>query len=98
MRAQPTPGGVITRTPTHVRLWFNEELDVERSAVSVWNAQGRRVDGGKGGVDLDDLDRMSMVVRLKTLGLGIYTVRWRAVSADDLNIATGKFAFTFKPR
>lgn len=52
-----------------VRIWFKiagtEELDPKRSAVSVWDSRGRRVDDGKGGVDLDDMDRRSLLATLK---------------------------------
>jgi len=94
LRALPAPGATVTRAPTVVRLWFNDELDVKRSGLSVWNARGQRVDDGRGGVDLTDLDRKSMKVALKPIIPGRYTVRWRAVSADDLFVSTGTFTFT----
>lgn len=74
LRASPAPGGSVAEPPTVVRVWFQlsgtEELDPKRSALSVWDARGKHVDDGKGGVDLDDLDRRSMVVRLKPVGPG----------------------------
>ncbi|HEV8353286.1 MAG TPA: copper resistance protein CopC [bacterium] len=96
LRAVPAPGSTIARTPTIVRLWFNEELDTKRSGLSVWNARGQRVDDGHGGVDLNDLDRKAMKVVLKPILPGRYTVRWRAVSADDLFVSTGSFTFTVR--
>jgi methionine-rich copper-binding protein CopC len=71
----------------------NEEVDPERSRISVLDSTGRRVDDGKGGVDLNDLDRRSMIVRLKPLKAGVYTVKWKAVSAPDLSVAQGVFRF-----
>jgi methionine-rich copper-binding protein CopC len=35
-----------------------------------------------------------MTVRLARLAPGIYTVRWKAVSADDQYVAQGTFSFT----
>ena len=97
-RAQPAPGSTVTTAPTFVRVWFkaepNEELDPRRSVLSVWDAQGRRVDDGKGGVDLNDLDRLSLIAHLKPLTAGTYTVRWKAVSTPDLAIRQGTFRFT----
>jgi methionine-rich copper-binding protein CopC len=93
LRAVPAPGSTIARAPTVVRVWFNDELDPVRSGISVWNARAQRVDDGRGGVDLTDLDRMSMTIALKPVGPGRYTVRWRAVSADDLFVSTGAFTF-----
>lgn len=97
-RVLPAPGSVITVAPKVVRIWFkldpNEELDPKRSALSVRDAHGARVDDGKGGVDLYDLDRLSLIARLKPLGPGTYTVRWRAVSTPDRGERQGTFRFT----
>ncbi|MGH2452141.1 MAG: copper resistance CopC family protein [bacterium] len=98
LKASPAPGAKLTAAPKVVRAWFTvsagEELDAERSTISVWNAAGKRVDDGKGGVDLADLDRRSMIVRLKPLAAGTYTVKWKAVSDPDGAVAQGKFTFS----
>lgn len=96
VRSDPNAGAVVKVPPQIVRAWFNEELDPRGSAMSVWDAAKRRVDDGRGGVDLDDLDRTSMVARMRTVGDGVFTVRWRAVSADDGFTAAGTFTFTVK--
>ncbi len=97
LRAEPAPGSRVDIAPKAVRIWFtlsgNEELDPERSTISVLDSRGRRVNDGKGGVDLNDLDRRSMIVRLKPLKAGVYTVKWKAVSAPDLSVAQGAFQF-----
>lgn len=95
-RSDPARGSTVTTIPKVVRLWFQlggEELDPRRSAVTVLDARGRRVDDGKGGVDLNDLDRTSMIARLKPTGPGTYTVRWKAVSSPDGSVAQGSFRF-----
>ena len=97
VRAEPVPESTVRARPRVIRAWFSDELDVGRSAISVWDARRRRADDGKGGVDLNDLDRKSLVVTLKAVGPGRYTVTWRAVSADDLNVAEGAFRFTIAP-
>lgn len=94
VRAQPAPRSTVKVAPRTVQVWFNDELDPKRSTISVSDSRGTRVDDGKGGVDLDDLDRRSMIVRLKAMGPGVYTVRWKAVSADDRYVAQGRFPFT----
>lgn len=98
LRADPAPGSTVTAPPAGVRLVFalspGEELDVRRSRISVWSSAGRRVDDGKGGVDLDDLDRRTLTARLLTIGPGAYTVRWQAVSSPDLGVARGAYTFT----
>lgn len=98
LRAQPAPGAKVTIAPTLVRAWFKlsagEELDASRSLLSISNAAGKRVDDGKGGVDLKDLDRLTMIARLKPLNPGTYTVKWKAVSDPDGAVARGSFTFT----
>ena len=97
LRAEPAPGSSVNIAPKAVRIWFtldgNEEVDPERSRISVLDSTGRRVDDGKGGVELNDLDRRSMIVRLKPLKAGVYTVKWKAVSAPDFSVAQGAFQF-----
>jgi len=96
LRSDPGAGAVLTVPPKVVRVWFDDELDPDRSTISVWDAREHRVDDGRGGVDLSDLDRKSMVARLRAAGAGTYTVRWRAVSADDGFISQGRFVFTVR--
>ncbi|TMJ00562.1 MAG: copper resistance protein CopC [Bacillati bacterium ANGP1] len=96
VRSEPKAGAVLTIPPTVVRVWFDDELDPDRSTIGVWDVREHRVDDGRGGVDLSDLDRKSMIARLRAVGAGTYTVRWRAVSADDGFVAQGSFAFAVK--
>jgi copper resistance protein C len=94
LRAEPAAGSTVKAAPRVVRATFNDELDPRRSTMTVTDARTRRVDDGKGGVDLDDLDRKTMIARLRAVGPGTYTVHWKAVSADDQNVAQGTFRFT----
>ncbi len=102
LRSAPAAGSTVKAAPKVVRVWFtlaaaSEELDPKRSTLSVWDSRGRRVDDGKGGVDLNDLDRKSMLVNVKPLAPGTYTVRWKAVSTPDLEATQGAFLFTILP-
>jgi len=93
LKSEPAPRAVLRTPPKLVRAWFDDELDPQRSSLSVWDSRGRRVDDGHGGVDLGDLDRKSMIAKLKPIRAGKYTVKWRAVSADDKFVAQGAFQF-----
>ncbi len=95
--ADPPPGAVLRSAPRVVRAVFNEELASRGSFVAVVDARGRRVDDGKGGLDLDDLDRRTLVARLRPVGPGRYTVRWQATSVDDGYVARGQYTFTVRP-
>jgi methionine-rich copper-binding protein CopC len=99
VKADPRSGAQLAKAkaPRVVRLWFSEELDPKGSSIGVWDGHGRRVDDGKGGVDLNDLDRKTLVARLKLIRPGPYAVRWKAVSADDLDIKEGTTRFVVRP-
>ncbi len=94
VRAEPAPGGKVKTAPKVVRAWFDDELDPKGSSVSVLDSHGKRVDSGKGGVDPKDKTRKSMIVRLKRLAPGTYTVKWKAFTADDNKTTEGTFRFT----
>ncbi len=96
MRADPAPDSTVAVAPKVVKVWFSEELRSKGSTLQVVDSRGVRVDDGKGRVDLDDLDRMTLIGGLKAMGRGTYTVRWTAVSADDRDMAKGTFSFTVR--
>lgn len=95
VRAEPEPDRIVGARPRVVRLWFSQELRVQGSIVNVRDRQDRVV--GSGGVDLDDLERSSMVAMLTRIGPGTYSVRWQAVSAADGDVTRGSYRFTVSP-
>lgn len=94
VRGEPKPGSTVEAAPNVVRAWFQEELASKGSSLAVWDARSRQVDNGKGGLELNDMDRKSLAATLKPIGPGTYAVKWTAVSADDGNVAKGSFRFT----
>jgi len=99
LRAVPAPDSTVTSAPEVVRVWFtlasaNEELDAKRSTLRVLDAHGKQVDDGKGGVDLNDLNHKSMIVRVQSRQPGTYMVQWKAVSSPDQEVTQGSFRFT----
>src|SRR2546428_4302523 len=96
VRSEPQTGAVLTVPSTGVRGWLDDELDPDQSAIDVCDVRAHRMDDCRGGVGLSDLDRTSMLARLRAAGAGTHTVRWRAVSADDWFVAQRSFAFAVK--
>ncbi len=92
VRSEPAHGAVVRPSPPVVRAWFSEELNIKGSFMNVRDARGKLL--ASGGIDLDDVERRSMIVRLKPLSPGKYAVGWRTVSVDDGDTASGTFAFT----
>jgi methionine-rich copper-binding protein CopC len=96
--ADPKPGSTVAKAPAMVKIVFalapDESLDPKTSTIAVLDSHGRRVDDGKGGVDLNDMDRKTLIAMLKPLTHGTYTVRWKAVSSPDKDVSQGSFTFT----
>lgn len=94
VQSEPANGQALEQSPDKVVAWFSEELDSGASEMQVFNAQGRQVDNGDGGVDLNDLDHLSMIATLPSeLPESTYTVHWVAASAEDGDVVEGDFAF-----
>jgi len=94
VKSEPRNGEVLDESPAQVTTWFSEELDAEFSTMRIFDSQNNQVDNGDGGVDLNDLDHLSMIVSLSPLPSGIYTVRWAVLSADDGDPTQGEFTFS----
>jgi methionine-rich copper-binding protein CopC len=94
VQSDPESGEVREQAPEQVVAWFSQEVDARLSTMQVFDAEGRQVDEGDGGVDLNDPDHKSMTVSLpEALPDSVYTVRWAAVSAADDDTTEGEFAF-----
>jgi len=94
VKSEPEAGASLENSPPQVTAWFSEELDSQSSTLRVFNSQNNQVDNGDGGVDLNDLDHLTMVVSLPPLPAGTYTVHWTSVSAEDGDAEEGDFTFS----
>jgi methionine-rich copper-binding protein CopC len=90
VRATPPAGGTVTAAPTEATLKFNEWLEPAFSAAIIRDAAGKQVD--KADAHVDKADRDVVRVSLPPLEPGVYTVEWRAMSADTHNV-NGNFTF-----
>jgi len=94
VKSEPANGQALDEPPEKVVAWFSEELDSAASEMLVLDDQGRQVDNGDGGVDLNDLDHLTMIVTLPPeLPESTYSVHWIAASAADGDVVEGDFAF-----
>lgn len=91
-KTEPADGAVLAQPPDKVTAWFPEEIVVEKTTFQVFDAQGKQVDLGKGGVDLNDPSHKVLVVSLPKLAEGVYTVKWD-VGLTDGDSAKGSFRF-----
>ena len=89
--SNPSPGASLQQAPTQVSIVFGERPDLKLSSINVLDSSGASVTAGPTTVASDNVDEL--IVPLKPLSSGVYTVAWRTVSAVDGHTAAGSFAF-----
>ncbi|CAN5125975.1 copper resistance protein CopC [soil metagenome] len=87
-----TDGQVVDVAPEELFLAFNEDVQVTRSGLRVYDPEGQRVDVG--GTVQDPADRSLVRVAVQEgLDEGTYAVTYRVVSADGHPVS-GAFVFS----
>jgi copper transport protein len=89
--AEPRGGAVVQQAPPWVRVQFNEPVEAAFTPLMVYDRTGNRVD--KGDAQIDPGDRSAVIVGLKALPDGFYTVSYRVTSADGHPVE-GAYGFT----
>lgn len=93
--AEPPVDAVVATAPTQVIVLFSGEVAETGSTVTVTGPDGAAADIGDGHLDLDDLDRRTLVATLRPgLPDGVYSVNYTASPADGHEPATGGYTFT----
>ena len=91
LRSNPQANAVLAQPPVQIELFFSEPVEATLSTIKAFNSSGTEVDVGDVRVDPSDPTRMT--VSLHTVGDGVYTVTWKAVSSIDGHQTTGSFPF-----
>lgn len=90
----PAADEVVAQAPQRVQVWFTQDLFRRegQNGLEVYGPDNQRVDEDDAAIDDDN--RKLMTVSLQSdLADGLYTVRWRTLSADDGDDAEGEFQF-----
>ncbi|HIE65852.1 MAG: copper resistance CopC family protein [Nitrospira sp.] len=93
VRSDPKVGSEINEPPTLVRIWFDGPLEAVFSEMKLFDAEGDRIDQGKGKVVLNDPTLLSLP--LQQLAAGLYQVRWTVVAKDG-HRSEGDFSFRIR--
>jgi copper transport protein len=93
IRTAPEYGKRVERSPSLVRLYFDQSVDVLPNAIHVYNAKGRLLSGRT----VSSSDKRTIDAPVSRMPRGGYTVRWRAVSADG-HVVSGVFTFGVRMR
>jgi methionine-rich copper-binding protein CopC len=91
----PEIGSTVAQAPATVTCKTSEAMDPKASSLGVVDAMGMQVDKGDSKVDLNDPDRVTITVSLDAAMIkdGLYTVKWKTLSAADGDAAEGEFQF-----
>jgi copper transport protein len=89
--SDPAAGAALGAAPTAVVLTFSEQPQASLSSITVSDTKGVAYQAGlpqpaRG-------DPLSLVVPVRALGSGVYTVSWRVDSAVDGHATSGAYAF-----
>lgn len=92
--ADPRVGSTVAVAPKELKLTFSEEVEPAFTHVEVTDAHGSGENAGA--LRLDPADARRVLVPLKPLAPGEYTVTWHAVAVDTHH-TQGRFNFTVAP-
>lgn len=92
VRAEPRPDDVLNTAPRQVTLWFDEPVEPAFAYLIVH-------DSGRARVSMDDLrvspdDARMVLLSLKPLRAGTYTVAWQVISQVDGHLTEGTYSFS----
>lgn len=89
--SDPAAGTALGASPTAIRLSFSERPDASLSTIRVLDGKGTEYQAGS--PELLAGDPLSLVVPVRPLARGVYTVSWRVDSAVDGHATTGAYSF-----
>jgi methionine-rich copper-binding protein CopC len=86
----PAPGEVLDKSPSEVRLIFNESLG-SGSSFEIFGENFKKVEGIS--PEVDPATPSEMIASIPPLQARTYTLQWTAISADGHSV-TGSFSFS----
>jgi copper transport protein len=92
VRSEPASNSAQKTSPPQVRVWFSENIEPGFSTVRVLDRSGAQVDKGDGRGMVDD--PKGFQVSVPDLPIGLYTVVWNVLSADDGHTTSGSYVFS----
>jgi hypothetical protein len=95
VKSEPPQRAVLSKSPEHVRLWFNEEIEGDYATLVVLDAAKHPVTDLKPHVAQDDAK--SIVLPLPELQPGKYSVKFRVLSVDG-HVVESSFDFVVKDK
>ncbi len=92
VKADPPPNALVPIAPKQLALWFDEPLDLSFTTVQVLDSSRGRFDAGA--LSTAPGDPKQLLVPMKEMPEGTYTVAWKVLSAADGHLTRGNYAFS----
>ena len=89
--SSPGAGGIVAESPAEIRLIFSEPLEAQVTSLDIFDLNGAPVLTRVG--EVDATDPYALVLTDPQLPDGVYSLRWRTLSAADGHTAEGFFNF-----
>lgn len=98
VRVKPGDGAVLPERPSEVVFEMSQELARQPGAndIDVFDARGSEVTSVAAVIDNANRARLSVPLPAD-LAPGTYTVRWKTLSSEDGDDASGETSFTYDP-
>lgn len=93
IKSEPASRATLTTSPEQIKLWFNEEIEVDYASLSLTDKSGKVLTDAKP-MGLPD-DAKSIYLELPELEKGRYTVNYRVLSVDG-HVMESEYKFTVK--
>jgi copper resistance protein C len=93
VKAEPPRRAILTKSPSQVRLWFNEKIEGDYASLVVLNDKKQSITAVKPILAPDD--PKSIVLPLPELIPGKYSIKFRVLSVDG-HVVESSFDFTVK--
>lgn len=98
VKVSPGSGAVVTAAPPEIVIQMSQEMARREDGndIDVVDAAGNEVTTLAAVIDNGDRSRLSVLLP-SALPPGVYTVRWKTLSAEDGDPANGEYSFTIDP-
>lgn len=93
VKAEPPRRAVLTKSPTQVRLWFNENIEGDYASLVVLDDKKQPISDERPTLASDD--PKSIVLSVPELAPGKYSVKFRVLSVDG-HVVESSYDFSIK--
>ena len=91
VRSAPANGAILAEAPQEVRLWFDENISSRFSSAQLLNLNNQSV--ALAGIHTDASDPKQLILRLRELPHGVYSVLAKTLSEADGHVSRSVLVF-----